>query len=46
MQIRWSIAAAQDLFRIVEFIHRENAAAAHGVAETIYENISLLSSFP
>jgi toxin ParE1/3/4 len=46
MQIRWSIAAAQDLFRIVEFIHRENAAAAHRVAKTIYENIGLLSSFP
>ena len=46
MQIRWSTAAAQDLFRIVEYIHRENAPAAQRVAKTIYENVGSLSSFP
>jgi toxin ParE1/3/4 len=46
MQIRWSTAAAQDLFRIVEYIHRENAPAAQRVAKTIYENVGSLRSFP
>jgi toxin ParE1/3/4 len=46
MQIRWSTAASQDLFRIIEYIRRENASAAQRVAKTIYENIGSLSSFP
>jgi len=46
MQIRWSTAASQDLFGIIEYIRRENAPAAQRVANTIYENIGSLSSFP
>jgi toxin ParE1/3/4 len=46
MQIRWSTAASKDLFRIIEYIRRDNAPAAERVANTIYENIGSLSSFP
>jgi toxin ParE1/3/4 len=46
MRIRWSTGAAQDLFRIVEHIHKENAPAAQRVANTIYENVGSLNSFP
>jgi toxin ParE1/3/4 len=46
MQVRWSTAATQDLFQIIEYIRRENAPAAQRVANAIYENISSLSSFP
>jgi addiction module RelE/StbE family toxin len=46
MQIRWSAAAAQDLFRIVEYIHKENAPASQRVANAIYENVGSLVSFP
>jgi addiction module RelE/StbE family toxin len=46
MQIRWSASAAEDLFRIVEYIHKENAPAAQRVANTIYENVGSLNSFP
>lgn len=37
MQIRWSPAAAQDLFHILEYIQQDNRAAAQRVAATIYE---------
>jgi toxin ParE1/3/4 len=46
MQIRWSPAATEDLFHIVEFIRRENGSAAQRVAKTIYDHVSSLSSFP
>jgi len=46
MDVRWSTAASQDLFQIIEYIRRENASAAQRVAKTIYENISSLGSFP
>jgi addiction module RelE/StbE family toxin len=46
MQIRWSPAASEDLFHIVEFIRKENASAAQRVANAIYENVGSLSSFP
>jgi toxin ParE1/3/4 len=46
MQVRWSTAASQDLFQIIEYIRRENAAAAQRVAKTIYENVSSLGLFP
>lgn len=46
MLIRWSTAAAQDLFSIVEYIRRENAPAAHRVAQTIFESVGSLTSFP
>jgi plasmid stabilization system protein ParE len=46
MRIHWSTAAAQDLFRIIEYIRRENASAAQRVAATIFEHVGSLSSFP
>ena len=46
MQIRWSTAASQDLFQIVEYIRRENPPAAQRVANTIYESVGSLGSFP
>jgi addiction module RelE/StbE family toxin len=46
MQVRWSPAASQDLFRIIEYIRKENVPAAQRVAETIYENIGSLGTFP
>ncbi len=46
MQIRWSPAAAEDLFRIVEYIRQENPSAAQRIAKTIYESAGSLNSFP
>jgi toxin ParE1/3/4 len=46
MQIRWSPAAAEDLFHIIEFIRTDNAGAAQRVAKTIYDHVGSLGSFP
>jgi len=46
MQLRWAPAAAEDLFRIVEYIRHENPAAAERIAKTIYESAGSLKSFP
>jgi toxin ParE1/3/4 len=46
MQLRWSPAAAEDLFRIIEYIRQENASAAQRIAKTIYESAGSLKSFP
>jgi len=46
MQLRWSPAAAEDLFRIIEYIRQENPAAAQRIAKTIYESAGSLKSFP
>jgi toxin ParE1/3/4 len=46
MQIRWSPAAAEDFFRIIEYIGQENPPAAHRIAKTIYESAGSLKSFP
>jgi|SRR6266849_4910245 len=46
MQLRWSPAAAEDLFRIIEYIQQENPAAAQRIAKTIYESAGSLKSFP
>src|SRR5712692_1743525 len=46
MQLRWSPAAAEDFFRIIEYIRQENAPAAQRIAKTIYESAGSLKSFP
>ena len=46
MQIRWSPAAAEDLFRIIEYIRQENPSAAQRIARAIYEGVGSLNSFP
>jgi toxin ParE1/3/4 len=44
--IRWSPEAAADFAAIVEYIRKQNPAAAERVAHTIYEGIASLASFP
>ena len=46
MQVRWSPAAAEDLFRIIEYIRQENPPAAQRIAKTIHESAGSLKSFP
>jgi toxin ParE1/3/4 len=46
MQLRWSPAAVEDLFRIIEYIRQENSPAAQRIAKTIYESAGSLKSFP
>jgi toxin ParE1/3/4 len=46
MEVRWSPAAAEDFSRIVEYIRRENPAAAQRIAKTIHECAGALRSFP
>ena len=46
MHLRWSPAAVEDLFRIIEYIRQENAPAAQRIARTIYESAASLKSFP
>jgi toxin ParE1/3/4 len=46
MEIRWSPSAAADLERIVDFIGRENPAAARRVAQSIYDRLGALGTFP
>ena len=46
MEIRWSPAATQDLFRILDYIRRENVSAAERVGRAIYETVGSLGSFP
>jgi toxin ParE1/3/4 len=46
MQVRWSPAAAEDFFRIIEYIRQENAPAAERVAKTIYESAGSLNCYP
>ena len=46
MELRWSPAAAEDLFRIIEYIRQENVPAARRIAKTIYESAASLKSFP
>jgi len=46
MQLHWSPAAAEDPFRIIEYIRQENPAAAQRIAMTIYDSAGSLKSFP
>ncbi|PYU03508.1 MAG: type II toxin-antitoxin system mRNA interferase toxin, RelE/StbE family [Acidobacteria bacterium] len=46
MQLRWSPAAAEDLFRLIKYIRQENPAAAQRIAKTIYESAGSLKSLP
>jgi hypothetical protein len=42
MRVRWTTMAADDLSHIVEYIRKDNPAAARRVAQTIYHRISEL----
>ena len=46
MQLHWSPVAAEDLFRIIEYIRQENPAAAQRIAKAIYDSAGSLKSFP
>ncbi len=46
MHIRWTSNAAADLTRIVERIRTGNPEAAQHVAQTIYNRVAALSTFP
>ena len=46
IRVRWTIDAANDLARIVERIREDNPAAARRVAQTIFEGIQALRTFP
>jgi plasmid stabilization system protein ParE len=46
MQVRWSPTAAEDFFRIIEYIRQENPVAAQRIARTIYESAASWKSFP
>jgi toxin ParE1/3/4 len=46
MQIRWSLAAADDLERICQRVEQDNPEAARRIARTIYDTCSRLRDFP
>jgi plasmid stabilization system protein ParE len=46
MQVRWRTPAADDLAHIVEYIRKDNPAAARRVAQTIYQSIARQRKFP
>ena len=46
MRVRWTTTADGDLARIVEYIRKDNPAAARRMAQRIYQGIATLRSFP
>lgn len=46
MLVRWTAPAAADIASIVEYIRRDNPVAARRVAETIYDGVASLRTFP
>jgi toxin ParE1/3/4 len=46
MRLRWTIPAAQDLYRIVQRIQEDNRTAASKIAETVYDGCGTLEKFP
>ncbi len=46
MEVRWSLAAAEDLEHICERIERDNPAAARRVARIVYDGCARLKDFP
>lgn len=46
MRLRWTTPAADDLFRIVQHIQKNNPSAARDVAQTLYDGCGGLRDFP
>jgi toxin ParE1/3/4 len=46
MRVRWTATAANDLAQIVEYIRKDNPAAARRVAQDIFAGIAGLRAFP
>jgi addiction module RelE/StbE family toxin len=46
MRIRWTAPAAEDLYRIIRYIRRDNPRAARDVAKAVYDGCHSLTRFP
>jgi plasmid stabilization system protein ParE len=46
MRVRWTTTAAGDLAQIVEYIRKDDPAAARRVAQTIFGSVAGLHTFP
>jgi len=46
MRLRWTTPAAEDLYRIVQHIQKDNLTAATEVANILYEGCGNLTKFP
>lgn len=46
MRVRWTAPAANDLARIVEYIRKDDPAAARRVAQRIYKGVAMLQASP
>lgn len=46
MRLRWTAPAAEDLYRIIRYIRRDNVTAARQVAKTIYDGCGSLIQAP
>lgn len=46
MTVRWTEAAAEDLASIVRYISRDNPESARRVAQTIFDGVEALRTFP
>ena len=46
MRLRWTTPAADDLYRIVQRIQKDNRSAATEVANILYEGCGSLTKFP
>lgn len=44
MQIRWTVPAAQDLYKIISYIRRDDPGTARIVAKRIYDSCSSLTN--
>jgi plasmid stabilization system protein ParE len=45
-KVRWPTNAADDLARIVKYIRKDNTEAARRVAQTIFDGVAELRTFP
>ena len=46
MRFRWTTPAAEDLYKIVEHIQKDNPAAAVEVANILFDGCGTLTKFP
>lgn len=46
MHVRWTAAAAEDLYSIARYIARDNPPAARNVAKTLYDGCERLRDVP
>ena len=46
MRVRWTTLAADDLYRICEYIKKDNSSAAARVGRLLLDSVANLSNFP